>query len=153
MADDNHKTLKALHDLAATCNDAAEGYAKAAKAVHDTDFSDWLAAVSDKREQFSADLENTIRNLGGEPREDLHQGGILHGGWVDLEQRLRPKDEQEIVQNCIAGDTGTLKHYDHILAQNLSPELRSLVQRQMEAVQQDLASLRGRASQAKSQSA
>jgi uncharacterized protein (TIGR02284 family) len=153
MADDNDKTLRALHDLAATCNDAAEGYAKAAKAVHDTDFSDWLAAVSNKREQFSADIENAIRNLGGESREDLHQGGILHGGWVDLEKRLRPKDEQEVVQNCITGDTGTLKHYDHTLAQSLSPEMRSLVQGQMAAVQEDLASLRGRASHAKAQNA
>jgi hypothetical protein len=61
MSDDNDETLKALHDLAATCNDAAEGYAKAA-------------------------------------------------------------DDQQILQDCIASDTGTLKHYEHTLAQNLPPQ-------------------------------
>ena len=153
MADDNDKVVRALHDLVATCNDGAEGYAKAAKGVHDTELVNWLVRISDERERFAADLTSAIRDLGGEPRTDLHLGGILHSGWVDLEQRVRPKDEREILQECIAGDTGTLKHYDHALAQELRPGTRSLVEQQRAAVERDLNSVQSRANRQKSQHA
>src|SRR4051794_19638122 len=111
---DHKKTLKALHDLVATCNDAAEGYAKAAKGVHDGHLSNWLAQASNDRERFAADLSHAIGELGDEPRVDLHEGGILRKGWVDLEQRLRSsgqpvgsKKDVEIIRECIAGDSGS----------------------------------------------
>jgi uncharacterized protein (TIGR02284 family) len=147
------KALKALHDLVATCNDAAEGYAKAAKAVHSEELRNWLARISNERERFAVDLSEAISELGGQPRTDLHEGGILHGGWVDLEQRLRPKEDQELLQECILGDTGTLKHYDHALAQDLPPSIRSIVEGQRAAVERDLDSLRSRVSQYKTQHA
>src|SRR4051794_12641551 len=100
---DNERTVKALHDLIATSNDAAEGFAKAAKGVHDPEISNWLAAASNQREGFSAELSKALKDMGEEPRLDLHVGGILHKGWVDLEQRLRStephlhsKDDKEI---------------------------------------------------------
>src|SRR4051794_19494863 len=134
---DNERTVKALHDLIATSNDAAEGLAKAAKGVHDTELSNWLAAASDQREAFSGDLTKELKNIGEEPRLDLHAGGILHKGWVDLEQRLRStaahhrsKDDVEIVRECIAGESGSLAHFDHALAQDLNEDTRALVQEQ-----------------------
>ncbi|HEX4164928.1 MAG TPA: PA2169 family four-helix-bundle protein, partial [Bryobacteraceae bacterium] len=99
----NTKTLKALHDLVATCNDASEGFAKAAKGVHDADLSNWLAQASADRGRFANELSHAIKELGDRPEIDLHEGGILHKGWVDLEQRLRSteqhlrsKDDKEI---------------------------------------------------------
>ncbi len=86
----NEKTLQALHDLVATNNDAAEGYAKAAKGVHDTDLSNWLAQASDDRGRFAGELSKAIKDMGGEPRLDLHEGGILHKGWVDLRHASVP---------------------------------------------------------------
>lgn len=150
MAEDKDRITRALHDLAATCNDAAEGYAKAAKAIHDTGLSDWLARVSDERERFAADLEKAVEQAGGAARQDLHEGGILHSGWVDLEQSLRPKDEREVLQECVAGDTGALKHYDHTLAEALPPGIRSIVESQRRTVEDNLSTLRGRANQQRS---
>src|SRR5690349_21092999 len=144
MTEDN-KALKAVHDLIATCNDAAEGFAKAAKGVHDSDLSNWLAAASADRGGFAADLTRALEEMGEEPRLDLHEGGILHKGWVDLEQRLRSteqhlhsKDDKEIVRECIAGDSGSLRHYDHALAEDLTSDLRSLIVEQRAAVQDQL---------------
>lgn len=153
IREDKDKTFRALHDLVATCNDAAEGYGKAAKGVHDRDLSDWLAQVSDERERFGSEITNQIGELGGEPRSDLHEGGILHAGWVDLEQSLRPKEESEILLECVAGDSGTLKHYDHALAQNLSASTRSMVEGQRKTIAEEVASLRSRANQSKTQHA
>jgi uncharacterized protein (TIGR02284 family) len=145
--------LKALLSLVAACNDAAEGYANAAKSVRHQDLSNWLARISYERERFAVDLSDAISELEGKPRIDLQQGGILHGGWPELEQRLQPKGEQEILEECILGDTGTLKHYDHALAQDLPASIRSIVEGQKAAVERDLDSLRSRVSRHKSQHA
>ena len=52
----NEKALKALHDLVATSNDAAEGFATAAEGVHDQELGDRLANISDERNQFGENL-------------------------------------------------------------------------------------------------
>jgi uncharacterized protein (TIGR02284 family) len=157
---DNKKTLKALHDLVATCNDAAEGFAKAAKGVHDADLSNWLAQASSDREAFAAELSHAIKKMGDQPGVDLHEGGILHKGWLDLEERLRSteghvrsKDDKEIIRECIAGDSGSLSHYDHALAQDLDPDLRSLIIEQRSAVDDNLAYLQSKVDRQKSQRA
>ena len=131
----SEKTSKAIHDLIATCNDAAEGYGKAAKGVRDPELSNWLATASSDREGFAADLSHELQEMGEEARVDLHEGGILHKGWVDLEQSITSKDDIEILRECIAGDSGSLSHYDHALAQELSSDLRSLIVEQRVAVE------------------
>ena len=156
----NENAVKALHDLIATSNDAAEGFGKAAKGVHDRELSDWLAAASNQREAFSADLTKELKNMGEEPRVDLHVGGILHKGWVDLEQRLRStaphlgsKDDGEIIRECIVGESGSLRHFDHALAQNLNEDVRALVLLQRTTVQDDLNYLQSRVNRGQGHSA
>jgi uncharacterized protein (TIGR02284 family) len=121
--------------------------------VHDTDLSNWLARVSEERERFASDLERSVQERGGSARQDLHEGGILHAGWVDLEQSLRPKDKREILLECIAGDSGTLKHYDHALAEELPANVRPVVEKQRKMVEDDLSTLRGRTGQQRAQHA
>jgi len=132
------KTARAMHDLVATCQDAAEGYAKAAKGLHDRSLSDRLTQTSAEREAFASDLGEIVITVGGQARNDLHEGGILHRGWVDLEARIRPKTQHDILQDCLRGDTGTLKHYDHVLQQELPDEARTVVERQRAAVEKDI---------------
>jgi uncharacterized protein (TIGR02284 family) len=157
---ENERTVKALHDLIATSNDAAEGFGKAAKGVHDRELSDWLAAASNQREAFSADLTKALKEMGEEPRLDLHVGGILHKGWVDLEQRLRStdahlrsKDDTEILRECIDGESGSLSHFDHALAQNLNEDVRTLVIQQRTMLDDDLTYLQSRVSRGQAHSA
>ncbi len=138
MAAANEAAVKALNDLIATCHDAEEGYAKAAKGVHHARLSDRLASISGARGRFAAELSGLIAGLGCEPVPGAHFGGILHRGWVDLETRIRSKSEIEIVQECRAGDEGTLKHYRHALSVDLPQAARPVVERQLEAVESDL---------------
>lgn len=145
MSEDK-QLLNALHDLVATCNDSAEGYAKAAKDVHSPGLSNWLAQESADRGRFVAKLNRAIRQMGEQPRLDLHEGEILHRGWVDLEQRLRSKDDAEIIRECIGGDSGTLRRCDHALAQDLNSELRLLLVEQRTDVEDALVYLQKKVS-------
>ncbi|MDQ2711530.1 MAG: PA2169 family four-helix-bundle protein [Acidobacteriota bacterium] len=130
--------MRALHDLIATCHDAAEGYGKAAKGLRNKELSDQLAQISGERERFAGENSEFIQQTGDRATMDEHEGGILHRGWVDLETRIRPKDQSELLRDCINGDQGTLKHYLHALEQDLNEGMRSTVERQRAAVEADL---------------
>lgn len=138
MASNEDKAVQVLNDLVATCHDAEEGYAKAAKGVHDRAISDRLTGISGERERFAAELREQVRKLGQSAATDAHYGGILHRGWVDLETRIRPKNQHDLVQDCQRGDEGTLKHYDHALQQELPDAARPVVERQRAQIQTDL---------------
>jgi hypothetical protein len=82
---------------------------------------------------------------------DAVEGFGKHKGWVDLEQRLRStashahsKDDKEIIRECISGESGSLSHFDHALAQNLNEDVRALVLLQRTTVQDDLTYLQSR---------
>lgn len=130
--------IKVLNDLISTCHDAEEGYAKAAKGVHNTRISDLLTGLSGERERFASELFEVVKQLGGEPAHDAHLGGILHQGWVDLETRIRSKGEIELIRECMLGEQETIQHYQHALGTDLSAEARAIVERQLNAVQNDL---------------
>jgi uncharacterized protein (TIGR02284 family) len=149
MADQGASAAKALNDLIATCRDAEEGYAKAAKGVHDHALSDQLTEISERRGQFADELSKVVSGLGGQSATDAHYGGILHSGWVDLETRIRPKNEHDILEDCQRGDAGTLKHYGHALDQELPAEARAVVERQRNAIQDELNTLQNRISHGK----
>jgi len=153
MSSKEEAKIKALNDLVATCHDAEEGYAKAAKGVHDPALSNRLAAISGERSRFASELSAEVLKGGAKPVTSAHFGGILHAGWVDLEARIRPKPEIEILRECLRGDETTLKHYAHALDQDLSPEERSLVERHREAVEADRSGLENLIGHAKSQHA
>lgn len=141
MHNDQKTAVRALNDLIATCHDSEEGYAKAAKGVRDNELSDRLSSISGQRGHFADELRTLVSNLGGQPATDAHYGGILHRGWVDLETRLRGKDDHEILDECLLGDDATIKHYQHALTQPLPEQARAVIERQLNTIQSEVDSL------------
>lgn len=123
--------IKIYRDLASTCRDAEEGLNKAAKGVHDDELRRILDVYSVERSQFAAEWDEHVRAIGGEPGDTGHGGGVLRAGWTDLEQRIRPKDDAEIMQQSATGDEGGLEHYEHAIAEGLPQDGRDTAERQM----------------------
>ena len=138
---DQTAAIKALNDLVATLRDAEEGYAKAAKGVHNTHLSNRLVDLSAERGRFADEIAQTVQALGATPSQDAHFGGILHKGWVDLETRIRPKSEIEIVRECIAGEGETLKHFDRAISLEMPSEARIVVDRHLQTIRTELSDL------------
>ncbi|HYO81915.1 MAG TPA: PA2169 family four-helix-bundle protein [Bryobacteraceae bacterium] len=143
MAHGQEKLIEALRDLAATCRDAEEGYNKAAKGVHNDDSRTIFDKYSQERAQFARELDQHVTRLGGEPGEAGHGGGVLRRGWVDLEQRIRPKEDREIIENCADGEEGSLSHYARALGLPLDEEVRRTLRQQEAAIRAAVEHLRG----------
>lgn len=142
MSNNNQELVTVLNDLIATCNDSWEGFGKAAKGVHDDGLRSYLTDVSLQRAGFARRLSDEVKKAGGEPAQAGHGGGILHQGWVDLETRLRSKNDGEIRVECIQGEEDTQKHYERAVDQNLPDDVRLIVERQFNEVQATLKELR-----------
>lgn len=139
---DEERAIRAVNDLIATYHDSEEGYAKAAKGTHDRHRSDRLAAISDQRGAYAQELRQAVAKAGFAASTDAHYGGILHRGWVDLETRLRGKQDIELFAECLVGDEATAQHLSHTLEQPLSAELRATVERQRREIDQQNEELR-----------
>jgi uncharacterized protein (TIGR02284 family) len=142
MAHGREELAEALGDLAATCRDAEEGYNKAAKGVHSDELRSTLDKLSVEREQFARELDEHAATFGRQPGQTGHGGGVLRQGWVDLEQRIRPKDDAEILENCVAGEQGSLNHYARALALPFDEEVLAVLRRQEAAIRHSVDQLR-----------
>jgi uncharacterized protein (TIGR02284 family) len=142
-ADRKKEAIKALNDLISTCRDSQEGFGKAAKGVHSDALRERFTEIAGKRADFADEIAREVRRLGGEPAAMPHGGGILHRGWVDLETRIRPKEDESFLRECARGQESAIPHYQHALAQDLAGETRDLVERQMQDIQATIAELRG----------
>ncbi len=131
--------IDVINDLISTCRDSQEGYSKAAKGVHSDSLRRLLMDIFEERGQFVEQLQA----LSESPADRPHGGGPLHRGWSDLEQRIRPKSDSELIDNCLDGDTGSITHYEHALESGvLKPQARSVVESQLTRVRATLDRIR-----------
>ena len=135
--------VKILNDLISTCRDSEEGFGKAAKGAHSDELRDRLMKFVQQRHDFAAELQEWVRRLGAQPAERAHGGGVLHRGWVDLEQRIRPKDDETLINECARGDETTLKHYTHALEQDFPEEIREVLESHLSAIRETIQDLQG----------
>ena len=82
-----------------------------------------------------------VRKFTGAPAESGHQSGILHPGWRELEESIRPKADQTFLAECERGEENTLRHYEHAFGEELPAEVRPVVERQRLTVAETLLEL------------
>jgi uncharacterized protein (TIGR02284 family) len=82
MPNDQDQAVKALNGLIATSDDSEEGYAKAAKGVHNDELRDRLTDISARRGDFADDLRKLVSGAGAPVSTDAlrrHSASWLGG--------------------------------------------------------------------------
>jgi uncharacterized protein (TIGR02284 family) len=137
-----HKPEQILNDLIATCRDSEEGWASAAKLAREDELRAWMEEVSRTRADFAEQLEERAQRLGFQTEDSGHAGGPLHKGWIDLESRVRPSTDLELLDACLKGERETVSHYTTALARPEFPEgARDLVEEQLREIQRTVEEL------------
>lgn len=135
--------VKTLNDLIAACRDSEEGFGKAAKGCHSDGLRNRLIGIARQRADFADELSEQVRKLNAEPAASAHESGVLHEGWRQLEENIRPKDDASFITDSLTGEENTLRHYETALTRELPVAVRPVVERQRLAVQETLLELRG----------
>jgi uncharacterized protein (TIGR02284 family) len=122
-------------DLIQTAEDGKDGYAKGAEKL-DSSGSPALAATFRRYSEQRAGFSTELRELAAHYGDDVDSGGsaaaALHRGWMTIKDAVAGSDDPSgVLDTADQGEDHAEKEYDKALAADISPTLRTVVQRQL----------------------
>lgn len=132
---DNQETISVLNDLIETCKDGEKGFRECAQDLKNPQLKTILMQRAQDCATASAELQQLVRTLGGDPETSGSVAGDLHRRWVDLKSMVTGKDDEAILNECERGEDVALKSYRKALDKDLPAEIRVVIQRQYQGVQ------------------
>ena len=135
-------THDALNSLYQTLQDSRNGYQECAERVADEVATLRFRDLSNKRQQMLEELKSTVSTKG----ENLEEKGSLtaaaHRIFVDIKSLFTRGDRKAIVNEIERGENYLLDTYKKALNEDLTLDIRSLLENQAQAVQNDLISVK-----------
>ena len=125
-------------DLIQTLEDGKDGFAKGAEKLADSDRPELATAFrqnSQQRERFATELQQMAKAYGDQIDDSGTVAGTLHRGWMTLKDALSGSGPDGVLDAAEQGEDHALKEYDKALKDDISPELRTVVERQRTEVQ------------------
>jgi len=124
-------------DLIQTLQDGQEGYTAAAEKLSTGDHAQWsprLQELALQRATFAAELTTMAAAYGDAITEDGTVAGTLHRGWMALKDALSGSDSSAVLDAAEQGEDHAVGVYRKALDQELSTDLRAVVERQFTEV-------------------
>ena len=129
---------KVTKDLIQTLEDGTNGFAKAAEKLSESDRADLatrFTAYSAERSQFADDLRSMAASYGDHIEEEGSVAAAAHRGWMAVKDALTGSSPSGVLDVAEQGEDHAVSEYRKALEEDISPELRTVVQRQLTAVQ------------------
>ncbi len=127
-------------DLIQTLEDGREGFAKGAEKLEDSDATTGVQIfrdLSEQRARFSGELRTLATEYGDQIEESGSITGALHRGWMSLKDALAGSDPDGVYDAAEQGEDHAVSEYQKALDDSdISPRLRTVVERQFVEVQQ-----------------
>jgi uncharacterized protein (TIGR02284 family) len=135
MAMNKDDSIAVLNDLIATSEDGVNDFRSCANAVKNSEakafFNDRVRLI----QRGLTELQNEVRRLGGHPERHETASGSTRRTSMDLESTLAgTKDDGAVLSECARAEEAAVKKYQDALEQDLSPEVRDIVERQLGGV-------------------
>ncbi|MDQ3797518.1 MAG: PA2169 family four-helix-bundle protein [Pseudomonadota bacterium] len=134
---ENNKVISTLNDLIKTCKNGERGFLTSAEDVSDPE----LKAILNDRARACAEgareLQEQVKRLGGDPENSGSTAGALHRAWENVKARITGKDEKAILEEVERGEAIAVKIYRKALGSDLPPDVRDIVERQFQGVEQN----------------
>ena len=140
---DTNEIRSTLNDLIQSCKDGEQGFREAADGVKNTELRTIFLEFAQQRSRFAADLQSEVAKLGGAPETSGSVGGALHRGWVNLKSAVSGHDDGAIIAEAERGEDVAVESYRKALKKDLPRDIRDLVERQSQQVQQAHNRIRG----------
>lgn len=124
-------------DLLETLADGEEGFAKGADKLDDTESAEIAATfrkLSGQRAQFAAELRELARQYGDEVDSSGSVAATFHRGWMAIKDAVSGSDPKGVLDAAEQGEDHAVGEYEDALAKDLSPTMRTVVERQANEV-------------------
>lgn len=130
------ETIGLIDELIETNKDGELGYRTAALHVHNTQLQSVFTDYAKQRAQFAHQLRAEIERLGGTPADSGSFAAALYRGWIDVKTALSGGDGSSLIAACEAGDEAAVASYQRVIAQDISGQTRTIIERQFRQVQE-----------------
>ena len=131
----NEEIISTLNNLIETCKDGQEGFKDAAEGVENADLKKSFYEFSQQRSQFAGELQNLVRDLGGDPEDSSSFTGSIHRGWINIKAAVTGQDETAILNECERGEDVAKDQYQKALDQDLPANVQQTIEDQYQTVQ------------------
>lgn len=136
MGLDHDAVISTLNNLVETCKDGQNGFRTAAEGVKNSELIALFNTYSQQRGQFSSELQNEVRSLGGDPEKTGSTAAALHRGWINIKSTVTGEDEGAVISECERGEDSAVKAYEAALQEDLPANVRTIVQTQFAKVKE-----------------
>ncbi|MGE8096412.1 ferritin-like domain-containing protein [Pseudomonas fluorescens] len=155
MTDINKEAISVLNDLIETSKDGQEGFKTCAQDIKQPELKALFVKRAADCAAAVAELQGTVRSMGGDPETKTSVSGDLHRRWVDLKSLVTGKDEEAVLNEAERGEDHALKAYkaamEKINKHNLVG-IRDLVERQYHGAQRNHDQVKALRNQARARS-
>ena len=125
-------------DLIETLEDGRSGFEHAAKRLEDSDRADIasrFAVFSAQRAEVSTELEALAANSGDDIDEDGSIAAAVDRGWISVKDAVTGVDVAGVLTAALTGEDHAISENRDALDQEISAELRDVVERQIAAIE------------------
>jgi uncharacterized protein (TIGR02284 family) len=132
----NDDVISTLNGLIETCKDGQDGFKQSAEAVKNADLKTKFYELSQQRSQYVGELQNLVRELGGDPEKEGSFSGAIHRGWINIKGVITGNDDEAILNEAERGENYAKDAYNTALEQNLPSNVNEVISRQLREVTQ-----------------
>ena len=128
---------KVTKNLIETLEDGKAGFTKAAERLAGTDRPDLAPRFHEfaaQRGQFADELRELAAQYGDRIDEEGSLAGSLHRGWMTIKDAVTGDGPEQVLGAAEQGEDHATTEYEEALAEDLSPHLRTVVERQQRDV-------------------
>ena len=121
-------------DLIQTLEDGKDGFAKGADKLQGDEAADLAARfreLSAQRSAMSDELQELAKDYGDDLDDSGTVAGALHRGWMSLKDVVAGSDPKGVLDVAEQGEDHAVKEFEKALAADISPTLRTVVERQL----------------------
>lgn len=130
----NEEVISTINNLIETNKDGQEGFKQAAEGVENSTLKSTFFEYSQQRSQFTGELQELVRELGGDPEDSGSIAGSLHRGWINIKSAVTGQDEGAILNEAERGEDSAKKAYKNAMEENLPANVNAVVSRQATAI-------------------
>jgi len=130
-------SISVLNKLIQLTKDTEEGYLTAAENVDDSYLQKLLKERAENCHIAALDLQRKVKEMDGIPPQNGTILGIMHRNWINIKGTLTGRNELTILDECERREAMVEEAYEKILKDNISEEIRPLIQQQYESIVND----------------
>ena len=129
---------KVTKELIQTLEDGTNGFQSAAEKLSDSDRADLatrFTTYSAERSRFADELRSIAAAYGDQVDDSGSIAAAAHRGWMAVKDTISGSSPSGVLDVAEQGEDHAVSEYRKALDADISPELRSVVQRQFQSVQ------------------